>query len=172
MMIFNVIAVNKYWLAGAFTAPAVFLMATATATLTAGLWLWRYREFADLHLFQSGALTTLYAVLHRFRAAPNDYRPLPILLYGGTYLAYATFCLAMARGARTLRTKAKPTPSDADWQGAWTLWAHATTGVVVVLAAISALLGRGGDTRATSRRWPWLLASSTASARPCSTTRS
>lgn len=152
---FDVLAVNKYWLAGAMTARPAFLAASLASAAAAGVLLLRRREIPYLHLFHVSALTALYAFGQAFRtgAAHNDVLPMPIGLFGGLYLAYAAVCLAIARRTAAMNADLPLSP-DADnaegtagnseqWTLAWSFCAHFAVLLCVVFASISVSVGQG-----------------------------
>ncbi len=140
----DLIAINKYWL---FALPTrqVLLASSLAATAMAGALLLRWREVPYLHLFQVGALTTLYAALQalRWSAPPNDFRPQPLLLFGGAYLLYAALCLGAAWRARGAE-QAKPAAEGNPWASAWLLWAHLVATTAVAFSALNAMLQGAG----------------------------
>jgi hypothetical protein len=168
---FDVIALNKYWLPAPLPArPALLLAALAAACVTGAL-LRRWREIAYLHLFQMAALTVLFAVLQLLRVdvPPGDFHVTPLWLFGTAFLAYAFFCLLMARKSdedspastsdataqhATGNTQRVPrevsTAARADglplvvfgksWKAAWTFWAHFSVVGVILLAAVNLAL--------------------------------
>ncbi len=118
---FDVIAVNKYWLPTPLPAKPAFMLASLAAVGVSGALLRSWREIAYLHLFQTAAVTMLFAIAQmlRLNVPPGDFRLTPLWLFGAAYLSYAAFCLWMAR-----RSEETTPDNSADTKSA----AHTTQG--------------------------------------------
>ena len=99
---FDSLVIAKYWLANSIPLRPALFFAAGIATLATGYYLRRLREIPYLHLFHAGALSTLYLLLQlvRTQTSANDFRPMPLSLFGSVYLCYAAVCFLMARLAR------------------------------------------------------------------------
>ena len=137
LLTFDLLTVNRYWLSEAAPLRLLLAVSLGAGTLAAGGLLRRYRETAYFHLFQSGLLLTLYAILQNCRLLKTDFWPRPILLFGGAYLALAACYLAFALRAGRAETNAPlNAESDAINAEARAQWLHASALIAAVLAAL------------------------------------
>ncbi len=144
LLAFDVLAVDKYWLPVPLPVRLLLLSSAGTTTIGAGAMLWRWRETPYLHLFEAGIIPTLYAAVQMLRTggAIGDLRPTPLWMFGSAYLLNAVGCLIFARASnRNNIPEVASTPVGLDrpasrkWQAAWTLWAHLSVLLIVVLSA-------------------------------------
>ena len=142
LLAFDLLTVNRYWLFEAVPLRPLLALAFGAGTLAAGALLRRYRECAYFHLFQSGLLLTVYAVLQNFRPLQSDFWPRPMLLFGGAYLALAACYLAFALRAKQAEanTPASAEP-DAISAETWAAWLHVSALTAALLASVVSLDG-------------------------------
>ena len=134
---FDLLTVNRYWLFEAVPLRPLLALSFVAGFLAAGALLRRYRETAYFHLFQSGLLLTVYAVLQNCRPMQTDFWPRPILLFGGAYLALAACFLAFACRAKHAEPNAPPAAEpNAVSAETWTQWIHASALTAAALAAL------------------------------------
>ena len=135
LLAFDCLTVNRYWLFGAIPPRPLLALSFGTAAAGAGELLRRRRETPYFHLFQFGLLLTLYAVLQNFRPLATDFWPRPVLLFGGAYLALASFYLAFA--IRAKRTAGASAPDgEALLSETGISWLHASALTAAILAAV------------------------------------
>src|SRR5579871_4000834 len=151
---FDLVAIHRYWLNGmVLSAKPMFCLAAGTATGVAVWMLLREKRVPYLHLALIGVLTSLFAGLQLVRQwilFADDFRVLPLPLFGLAYLLVAGLCIGRAHylTRRSVSTQAAPADEatgnsiseQKGWIYAWTLWAHLSVLSLVLLCAVDIAL--------------------------------